>query len=141
METNEFINCIEEYIKNLDLSVADLEALGASLNALGYLVIYYGARTETCDLLTNNEVDITPAKLLLLGQVIIVVGYLILWLASTKRFYSIKLQVDYLERLRWLSSYKKLERSYIISSFANFLRLEAFYEIFIERNLNVNKDE
>ena len=40
------INNIEEYIKNLDLSITELESLGASLNALGYLIIYYGSQKK-----------------------------------------------------------------------------------------------
>lgn len=125
---------IEEYIKNLDLSITELESLGASLNAIGYLIIYYGSQKENYDVRINYETDVTPSELLLLGQYIIVIGYLILCFVGKKRFESNLLRVEYLDMQRNLSAYKLLERSYIISSFANFLRLEAFYEIFLEIN-------
>lgn len=123
---------IEEYIKNLDLSITELESLGASLNAIGYLIIYYGSQKENYDIRINYETDVTPSELLLLGQYIIVIGYLVLCFVGKKRFEANLLRVEYLDMQRNLSAYKLLERSYIISSFANFLRLEAFYEIFLE---------
>lgn len=126
------ISNIEEYIKNLDLSITELESLGASLNALGYLIIYYGSQIEKNDILINYETDVTPSELLLFGQYIIVIGYLVLCFVGKKRFEANLLRVEYLDMQRNLSAYKLLERSYIISSFANFLRLEAFYEIFLE---------
>lgn len=123
---------IEEYIKNLDLNITELESLGASLNAIGYLIIYYGSQKENYDIRINYETDVTPSELLLLGQYIIVIGYLVLCFVGKKRFEANLLRVEYLDMQRNLSAYKLLERSYIISSFANFLRLEAFYEIFLE---------
>lgn len=125
---------IEEYIRNLDLSITELESLGASLNVIGYLIIFYGSKKENYDIIINNETDITPSELLLFGQYIIVIGYLVLCFVGKKRFESSVLKVEYLDMQRNLSAYKLLERSYIISSFANFLRLEAFYEIFLEIN-------
>ena len=135
------ISYIEEYINNLDLSITELESLGASFNVLGYSIIFYGSKKENYDLLINNESDVTPSELLLLGQYIIVVGYLILCFVGKKRFESSLLKVEYLDMQRNLSAYKLLERSYIISSFANFLRLEAFYEIFLEINSLSNENE
>ena len=77
---------IEEYIKNLDLNITELESLGASLNAIGYLIIYYGSQKENYDIRINYETDVTPSELLLLGQYIIVIGYLVLCFVGKKRF-------------------------------------------------------
>lgn len=132
---------IEEYIRNLDLSITELESLGASLNVIGYLIIFYGSKKENYDIIINNETDITPSELLLFGQYIIVIGYLVLCFVGKKRFESSVLKVEYLDMQRNLSAYKLLERSYIISSFANFLRLEAFYEIFLEINSLQDENE
>ena len=39
---------------------------------------------------------------------------------------------------QFISSYKKLETSYLLSTFSNYLRLEAFYEIFLNRERNTD---
>lgn len=141
MDNEEFNEYIEEYIRKLDFDTERLETLAASLNALGYLLISYGAKIDIYDIVTNNEVDTTSAEVTVLGQLIIVIGYILLWIVSTRRVYARVLRNEYLEETNFVSSYKKLETSYLLSVFANLVRLEAFYEILLNREHNSEDNE
>ncbi|MGG7058839.1 hypothetical protein ACQPUY_02725 [Clostridium nigeriense] len=141
MNNEEFTKHVEEYIRSLDYDTARLESLGASLNALGYLIISYGAKIDIYDILTNNEVDVTSADVTLFGQLIVVVGYSILWVVSIRRVYTREIRNEYLDENNRISSYEKLKSAYLISVFANLLRLEAFYEILINRETNIEDNE
>ena len=141
MDNEEFNEYIEEYIRKLDFDTERLETLAASLNALGYLLIAYGAKIDIYDIVTNNEVDTTSAEVTVLGQLIIVIGYILLWIVSTRRVYARVLRNEYLEETNFVSSYKKLETSYLLSVFANLVRLEAFYEILLNREHNSEDNE
>ena len=132
---------IEEYIRKLDFDTERLETLAASLNALGYLLISYGAKIDIYDIVTNNEVDTTSAEVTVLGQLIIVIGYILLWIVSTRRVYARVLRNEYLDETNFVPSYKKLETSYLLSIFANLVRLEAFYEILLNREHNSEDNE
>lgn len=141
LNNEDFTKYVEEYIRSLDFDTARLESLGASLNALGYLIISYGAKIDTYDIITNNEVDVSSAEVTLFGQTIIVIGYSILWVVSIRRVYSREIRNEYLDENNRISSYQKLESAYLISIFANLLRLEAFYEILINRETNIEDNE
>ena len=141
MDNEDFKKNIEEYIRNLDIETEKLDILGASLNALGYLIIAYGAEIEINDIITNNEVDITSPEAIVLGQLITVIGYSILWVVSIRRIYSRELRNEYLEENNFIPSYKKLESAYLLSIFANVLRLEAFYEILLNRENNTEDND
>lgn len=141
LNNEDFMKYMEEYIRSLDFDTARLESLGASLNALGYLLISYGAQIDLYDIVTNNEVDLTSAEVSLLGQLFIAVGYSILWVVSIRKVYSREIRNEYLDEKNRISSFKKLESSYLLSIFANLLRLEAFYEILINRESTVEKNE
>lgn len=141
MNNEEFTEYIEEYIRSLDYDTARLESLGASLNSLGYLIISYGAKIDIYDIITNNEVDLTSPEVTLFGQLIIVVGYSILWIVSIRRVYTRELRNEYLKENNRISSYEKLKSAYLLSVFANLLRLEAFYEILINRETNIEDNE
>ena len=141
MDNEEFNEYIEEYIRKLDFDTERLETLAASLNALGYLLIAYGAKIDIYDIVTNNEVDTTSAEVTVLGQLIIVIGYILLWIVSTRRVYARVLRNEYLDETNFVPSYKKLETSYLLSIFANLVRLEAFYEILLNREHNSEDNE
>ncbi len=141
MDNEEFNEYIEEYIRKLDFDTERLETLAASLNALGYLLISYGAKIDIYDIVTNNEVDTTSAEVTVLGQLIIVIGYILLWIVSTRRVYARVLRNEYLDETNFVPSYKKLETSYLLSIFANLVRLEAFYEILLNREHNSEDNE
>ncbi len=138
MDNEDFNKYIENHIRKLDLETEKLEIIGSSLNALGYLIISYGADIDIYDIITNNEVDVTSTEVTLFGQLIIVIGYLTLLVVSRRRVYTRKLRNEYLNENNFISSYEKLETSYLLSTLSNFLRLEAFYEIFLNREMHTD---
>lgn len=136
MDNEESENYIEEYIRELDYGTEILESFAASLNALGYLIISYGAEIDIYDIITNNEVDITSAEVTVLGQLLIAIGYCLLWIVSIRRIYSRHLRNEYLNENNYLPAYKALEDSYLLSVLANLLRFQAFFEILLNRYNN-----
>ena len=141
MDNENFRKYIEEYIRNLDYETEELEILGASLNALGYLILCNGARIDIYDIITNNEVDTTSAEVTVSGQFIIVIGYIILLSVSIRRLYARELRNEYLSEKNFIPAYSKLEAAYTLSVLANLLRLESFNEILLNRENNIKNNQ
>lgn len=129
MNNNDFYN-IDDSFKSSDLRLAALENFGASLNSIGYLLISISAKTEYRNLIRDEESFPSPIELLIKGQLLILLGYYILWLVANNRVIS-----EELKESNVVSSHKKIEASYLISIFANALRLEAFFEIFQDETI------
>lgn len=129
MNNNDFYN-IDDSFKSSDLRLAALENFGASLNSIGYLLISISAKTEYRNLIRDEESLPSPIELLIKGQLLILLGYYILWLVANNRVISKELKESNV-----VSSHKKIEASYLISIFANALRLEAFFEIFQDETI------
>ncbi|MBS5938553.1 hypothetical protein [Clostridium sp.] len=141
MDYNDFLEELEEYIRNSDLSIGQAEILGATLNSLGYLIIAYGAKIDIYELLNDKTNSDSAFRTFLLGQSIIALGYSILWVVSLNRLKTKRLENDYLERQNSLNAYRKVEISYLLSAFANFLRLEAFYELLVLKDEELKEEE
>ncbi|TGY41866.1 hypothetical protein E5347_11155 [Clostridium sartagoforme] len=141
MDYNDFLEELEEYIRNSDLSIGQAEILGATLNSLGYLIIAYGAKIDIYELLNDETNSDSAFRTFLLGQSIIALGYSILWVVSLNRLKTKRLENDYLERQNSLNAYRKVEISYLLSAFANFLRLEAFYELLVLKDEELKEEE
>lgn len=121
----------EEDLENYDLSLASLENLGGAVTSIGYLFISLSAKREYCNILTDSKSSPSPIELLLNGQILILIGYYILWRVASNR-----VLIQQLKNTNLVSSQKKIEASYLISIFANALRLEAFLEIYNDENNN-----
>ncbi|MDU5111524.1 MAG: hypothetical protein E6248_13845 [Clostridium sp.] len=141
MNYNDFLEDLEEYIRNSDLSIGQAEILGATLNSLGYLIIAYGAKIDIYELLNEETNSDASLRTFLFGQGIIALGYSILWVVSLNRLKTKILENDYLERQNSLHAYRKVEISYLLSAFANFLRLEAFYELLALKDEELREEE
>lgn len=141
MDYNNFLEDLEEYIRNSDLSIGQAEILGATLNSLGYLIIAYAAKIDIYELLNDETNSDAAFRTFLFGQGIIALGYSILWVVSLNRLKTKILENDYLEKQNSLKAYRKVEISYLLSAFANFLRLEAFYELLVLKDEELNEEE
>lgn len=129
MSTKDSLEDIEEFIKNLDIDLAELERTGATFLSIGYAFFAYAANVDIHDLLTNNNTDVASAEITLCGQQIVLLGYIFLWVVATKRVYSRNLRTTHMEENINVSPYIKLANAYLLSTYANTLRLEAFTEI------------
>ena len=129
MSNDDSFDDIEEFIRNLDINLAELERTGATFISIGYAFFAYAANVDIHDLLTNNNTDVASAGITLQGQQLVLLGYIFLWVVATKRVYSRNLRNTQMEETINVSPYVKLSNSYLLSTFANALRLEAFTEI------------
>ena len=121
----------EEDLENYDLSLASLENLGGAITSIGYLFISLSGKKEYWNILTDSKSSPSPTELLLNGQILILIGYYILWRVASNR-----VLIQQIKNTNLVSSQKKIEASYLISIFANALRLEAFLEIYNDENNN-----
>ncbi|MBS5884589.1 MAG: hypothetical protein E6300_10850 [Clostridium sp.] len=129
MSNDDSFDDIEEFIKNLDISLAELERTGATFLSVGYAFFAYAANVDIHDLLINNNTDVASAEITLQGQQLVLLGYIFLWVVAIKRIYSRNLRTTHMEENINVSPYVKLANAYLLSTYANTLRLEAFTEI------------
>lgn len=129
--TDENTSYSEEELKNYDLKLASLENLGGAITAMGYLLISFAGKREYYNILSDSTSIPSPIQLLLNGQVLILIGYYILWIVATNRALVHQMRESHLA-----SSQKKIAASYLISIIANALRLEGFLEIYDDENNN-----
>ena len=123
------INDLENYINNLDISLANLEALGASLLAIGYAYFFYSAILDKMQL---NDIDINgekPSSVILYGQQLSLMGYIVLWIVALKRIYGKEFENNNLDGDNCLLLYETLANSYLLSIIANAIRVQVFAQL------------
>lgn len=120
---------IDQFIKNLGLNLADLEKLGAALLSLGYLYYINSAQVDTLEVLGISNGNETPEQIIVNGQRLVLLGYITLYIVSVKRLE----EKDFLNSVNEsninIAPYEAVSISYLISVFANLLRLDAFIQI------------
>lgn len=121
---------LENYLKELDLSLANLEKVGAIFLSLGYYTISIGANLDTLEILKINNTGESPEKTFLYGQSLTVIGYILLWIVAMNRININILKNKYTDAHINLSPHHKLSSAYSLSVFANLIRLDAFAELY-----------
>ncbi|MCI7441841.1 MAG: hypothetical protein MSA89_01960 [Clostridium sp.] len=127
---NEFI----EYIKNLDINLAQTEQLGIIFIIFGYLEFFTGADIDILESLEINYTGKSPDEVTLLGQEIILIGYVLLWIVSIERVNEKSLRNSKNDNF-YISAYIQVADSYLLSVIAHSIRLQAFYKI-VKTNSN-----
>lgn len=120
---------IEEYIKNLDINLADLEKIGVFFILFGYSFYVLAANLDILEVLEKNDTGITPTDIFIFGQRFVVCGYIILYIVSLKRVDERKIRNVYIDGEYDLDPYFLVATSYLFSIIANIMRLEAFIKI------------
>ena len=120
---------IDQFIKNLGLSLADLEKLGAVLLSVGYLYYVNSAQVDTLEILDIYNGNETPEQIIVNGQRLVLLGYITLYIVSLKRLEENEFLNSVQESNINLTPYEAVSISYLISIFANLLRLNAFIQI------------
>lgn len=130
-ENNEkkFSDIIEDFIKALDISIADLERIGALFLTFGYSNFFRGANLDIMDALDINNTGESPDEVTLFGQQLVLIGYTFLYIVSVKRIEEKAFINANTEEKINLSPYKRIADAYFISVFANSIRVQAFAEI------------
>ena len=83
---DELINYISDYIDNLNISLGATEQLGATFLILGYSKFFVAADMDI--LMASNilEESKIPDEIYLYGQILSLIGYIILFIVSFKRY-------------------------------------------------------
>ena len=119
----------KEYIKNLDISLAQTEQLGIIFIIFGYLEFFNGADIDILESLEINYTGKSPDEITLLGQELIFIGYILLWIVSIDRVNEKSLRNAKNNNNFHISAYIQIADSYLLSVIAHFIRLQAFYEV------------
>lgn len=123
------LNEFREYIKNLDINLAQTEQLGIIFIIFGYLEFFYGADIDILESLEINHTGKSPDEVTLLGQELILIGYIILWVVAIERSDEKALRNSRDGSNFYIAAYIQVADSYFLSVVAHSIRLQAFYEI------------
>lgn len=126
---DELIDYITNYIDNLNISLGATEQLGATFLILGYSKFFIGADMDILMASGALEESKMPDEIYLYGQTLSLIGYIILFIVSYKRYNELLYKELYLNDYFNLSSYLLLVQSYFLSVIANSLRVVAFTSI------------
>lgn len=122
-------NNIDYFLKKLDITLPNLEKIGATLLVIGYSTFLNAANLDISDALNINNSNITPFNIFVSGQKLILIGYTILFIVSSKRLEEQILRVKNDNENIPLNLFYKIKISYLISLYANILRLQAFLQL------------
>ncbi len=124
------IEQLEEYFKQLDLYLADLEKAGAFLLSLGYSLYIKSAQVDILEVLNEDFEPVeTPREILVTGQRLILFGYIILYSVARQRLQQKIIMNEVSEEPVNLSPYRRVIESYFVSVIANYVRLNAFIDL------------
>lgn len=122
----------ENYLKNLNINLAEYEKLGSFFLALGYSTYILAANLAIQKGIEEDNYNLeSPEGTLVFAQYFVLLGYIILYIVSSKRILEEILSQNYYYNSIYLVPFLKVNQSYLISALANFYRLEGFYEIYL----------
>ena len=126
---NDIFNSIDEFLKNVDISISQLEKAGTIFIIFGYSNLLYSADLDILETKGLNNTNILPSETTYNGQQYIVLGYILLWVVATKRLQQIKEKNKYKKNKKPIYAYQEVANAYLVSVFANLSRLNSFKEI------------
>lgn len=129
---------IDEYIKELELSLGNMEKIGVAFLLAGYANYIFAANLDILEALDKNNTGQSPEEAFVFGQKLVVLGYTLLFIVASKRIYLKSLSNTYEGDEENLNPYYVVANSYLLSGFANLMRLQAFIDI---DNMNKEKKE
>lgn len=119
----------DAFIKNLDINLAEFEKVGSTLLTLGYANFVYATHIDLLEINEINDTGQSPDSVTLLGQRLVLTGYIMLFIVSSKRLHEEMYKESVTGQTRCLDPYITLVRAYQLSVFSNTLRVQAFEEI------------
>lgn len=123
---------IEEFIKSLELSLAEREKLGATLLIIGYAYFIYASNTDITKILSDeDEETISPYLILFIGETIVVMGLIVLWTVAIGRFNEKNFENNFTISDTKTSPYKRLANAYALSIIANIERVIVLNELYL----------
>lgn len=120
---------IEDYIKNLDINIANLEKVGIFFILYGYSFYILACNLDILEALEENNTEIMPIDVFRFGQRFVVLGYIIMYIVSLNRTNERNIRNFYTNESYNIDFYNLVSTSYLFSIIANIIRLEAFLQI------------
>lgn len=120
---------IEQYIMKFEVNLGNMEKVGVAFLVAGYSNYIYAANLDILDAQNRNNTGQTSEEAFLFSQKLVLLGYILLWIVASQRVYAKDLSNTYMREENDLAAYQNVANSYLISIFANFIRLEAFNKL------------
>ena len=120
---------IEQYIMKFEVNLGNMEKVGVTFLVAGYSNYIYAANLDILDAQNRNNTGQTSEEAFLFSQKLVLLGYILLWIVASQRVYAKDLSNTYMREENDLAAYQNVANSYLISIFANFIRLEAFNKL------------
>ena len=120
---------IDRYIMNFEVSLANMEKVGVAFLVAGYSNYIYAANLDILDAQDRNNTGQTSEETFLFSQKLVLLGYILLWIVASGRVNIKDVSNIYRGENNDLVAYQNVANSYLISVFANLLRLEAFNKL------------
>ena len=120
---------IDKYIIEFEVSLANMEKVGVAFLVAGYSNYIYATNLDILDAQNRNNTGKTSEEAFLFSQKLVLLGYILLWIVASERVYAKELSNTYRGEDNDLVAYQNVANSYLISVFANLLRLEAFNKL------------
>ena len=131
---------IEQDIIKFEVNLGNIEKVGIAFLVVGYSNYIYAINLEILDAQDRNNTGKTPEEAFLFSQNLVVIGYILLWIVSAQRVYAKELNNTYRGEENDLVEYENIATSYLISIFANVMRLESFNRL-NENEIQAKKNE
>ncbi|MBN1039067.1 hypothetical protein DVW12_10165 [Clostridium botulinum] len=128
---------IESFLKNLDIALPNLEKIGAVLLTIGYSTFLSAANLDIADALDANNSGVVPFSVFVSGQKLNLIGYIILWIVSAERVKEAQFKINNTDEDINLNAFLGIEFSYLLSIYANFIRLQSFLQL---ETTDINKN-
>ena len=120
---------IEQYIINFEVNLGNMEKVGVAFLVAGYSNYIYAANLDILDAQDINNTGVTSEEVFLFSQKLVLLGYILLWIVASRRANIKDVSNIYRGENNDLVAYQNVANSYLISVFANLLRLEAFNKL------------
>ena len=120
---------IEQYIINFEVNLGNMEKVGVAFLVAGYSNYIYAANLDILDAQDRNNTGQTSEETFLFSQKLVLLGYILLWIVASGRVNIKDVSNIYRGENNDLVAYQNVANSYLISVFANLLRLEAFNKL------------
>ncbi|MDU2121728.1 MAG: hypothetical protein E7E64_04245 [Clostridium celatum] len=120
---------IEQYIIKFEVNLGNMEKVGVAFLVAGYSNYIYAANLDILDAQDRNNTGQTSEEAFLFSQRLVLLGYILLWIVASNRLYIKDFSNIYRGENNDLVAYQNVANSYLISVFANLMRLEAFNKL------------
>ena len=120
---------IDKYIIEFEIGLANMEKVGVAFLVAGYSNYIYATNLDILDAQNRNNTGKTSEEAFLFSQKLVLLGYILLWIVASQGVYAKELSNIYREEDNDLVAYQNVANSYLISIFANSMRLEAFNKL------------